>query len=41
MEKGARALTESHTDMFDAVVQAVEHDPSIGKGRGFGSASTS
>ncbi len=30
-------MTESHTDMFDAVVQAVEHDPSTGKGRGFGS----
>ena len=30
-------MTESHTELFDAVVQAVEHEPSTGKGRGFGS----
>jgi hypothetical protein len=30
-------VTEAATELFDAVVQAVEHDPSIGKGRGFGS----
>ena len=30
-------MTEDRTDLFDAVVQAVEHDPSTGKGRGFGS----
>jgi TfoX/Sxy family transcriptional regulator of competence genes len=30
-------LTEDPTNLFDSVVQAVEHDPSTGKGRGFGS----
>jgi hypothetical protein len=32
-----RPLTEDATKLFDAVVQAVEHDPPTGKARGFGS----
>jgi hypothetical protein len=34
---GGRPLTEDPTKLFDAVVQAVEHEPSTGTGRGFGS----
>lgn len=30
-------MTQDATKLFDAVVQAVEHDPSTGKGRGVGS----
>jgi TfoX/Sxy family transcriptional regulator of competence genes len=30
-------MNDEATELFDAVVQAVGRDPSIGKGRGFGS----
>jgi hypothetical protein len=30
-------MAKNPIQLFDAVTEALEHDPSIGKGRGFGS----